>query len=245
MSVREPLLSIVLHDRLELPEGRASIDHVAPLLKDLQLCVRRLGQELVAKADRPVDISASQAWRSCTLDIVAFDTGSFCVHLDISQHEQVFWEGQRTQLGLIAVDVLLDLISNFENDAPAPKEIPIGLMPPLTRIFRLFDRGISEIKFSRLGLPHGPRNVLLRENARYLFFNHPEDRGVQVVDSSETKEPLPEPPRVLPHRATARDLFLALRENGLIGKWKDRTDIGETEEFARYLREQASKRRNE
>lgn len=45
--------------------------------------------------------------------------------------------------------------------------------------------------------------------------------------------------------ATAHELLVALRKNGLIGMWRDRTDIGDTEEFARQLREQASKRRNE
>lgn len=43
--------------------------------------------------------------------------------------------------------------------------------------------------------------------------------------------------------ATAKDLVAAIRKNGLIGIWKDRTEIGDSNKFARRLREQASKRR--
>jgi hypothetical protein len=42
--------------------------------------------------------------------------------------------------------------------------------------------------------------------------------------------------------ATAKDLVAAIRKNGLIGMWKDRTDIGDSSKFARKLRKQASRR---
>lgn len=41
---------------------------------------------------------------------------------------------------------------------------------------------------------------------------------------------------------TAEDLFRALQEAGLIGLWKDRTDIGDSSDFARKLRQQAETR---
>jgi hypothetical protein len=40
---------------------------------------------------------------------------------------------------------------------------------------------------------------------------------------------------------TGQELYRALVENGFIGGWKDRADIGDTLEFARKLRERANK----
>ncbi len=42
--------------------------------------------------------------------------------------------------------------------------------------------------------------------------------------------------------ATAKALIKLLRETGLIGMWKDRTDIHDSLEFARQLRREAEKR---
>ena len=42
--------------------------------------------------------------------------------------------------------------------------------------------------------------------------------------------------------ATAKELAAAIRKSGLIGMWKDRTDITDGSKFARKLRKQASKR---
>ncbi|HEY8292120.1 MAG TPA: hypothetical protein VIG44_06515 [Thermomicrobiales bacterium] len=41
---------------------------------------------------------------------------------------------------------------------------------------------------------------------------------------------------------TAQELYHALVENGFIGAWKDRTDIGDSAEYARLLRKRASER---
>ena len=41
---------------------------------------------------------------------------------------------------------------------------------------------------------------------------------------------------------TGKELLEALIANGLVGMWKDRTDIGDSAEFARKLRERAEKR---
>jgi hypothetical protein len=41
---------------------------------------------------------------------------------------------------------------------------------------------------------------------------------------------------------TARALLKALRESGLIGMWKNRTDIKDSVKFARRLRRDAEKR---
>lgn len=44
---------------------------------------------------------------------------------------------------------------------------------------------------------------------------------------------------------TAQDLYRALVENGFIGAWKDRTDIGDSVEYIRAFRERASIRRRD
>jgi hypothetical protein len=42
--------------------------------------------------------------------------------------------------------------------------------------------------------------------------------------------------------STAKALFEALQQDGVIGMWKDRTDITDSLAFARKLREQAQHR---
>ena len=41
---------------------------------------------------------------------------------------------------------------------------------------------------------------------------------------------------------TGQELYRALVENGFIGAWKDRTDIGDSVEYARLLRKRANER---
>ena len=45
-----------------------------------------------------------------------------------------------------------------------------------------------------------------------------------------------------PRIGTARELLQVLREEGIIGMWKDRDDIGDSVEFAQKRREQATSR---
>ena len=45
-----------------------------------------------------------------------------------------------------------------------------------------------------------------------------------------------------PRIGTAGELLKVLQEEGIIGMWKDRDDIGDSAEFARELRERATKR---
>lgn len=45
--------------------------------------------------------------------------------------------------------------------------------------------------------------------------------------------------------ATAQELVRALEASGFIGLWEHRTDIGDSSEFARTLRERAQKRRRD
>lgn len=44
---------------------------------------------------------------------------------------------------------------------------------------------------------------------------------------------------------TGRELYPMLLKNGLIGLWKDRSDIGDSSEYARVLRERAGRPRGQ
>jgi hypothetical protein len=61
---------------------------------------------------------------------------------------------------------------------------------------------------------------------------------------SKTKTPLKinDTPLTLPDEkpATAEELVAAIHKTGLIGMWKNRTDIQNSEEFARELRKRVS-----
>jgi hypothetical protein len=54
---------------------------------------------------------------------------------------------------------------------------------------------------------------------------------------AEESSPPTTPPEAVPQLATGRELVEELTANGMIGAWKDRTDIGDSVEFARKLRE--------
>jgi hypothetical protein len=46
------------------------------------------------------------------------------------------------------------------------------------------------------------------------------------------------------HTAKSKLTARALLESGLVGLWKDRTDIGDSAEYARMLRERAQRRQD-
>jgi hypothetical protein len=170
---------------------------------------------------------------------VAFDAGSFCVRLDLpSKIRKAPWPRYHGQpLAVAAVDGFMDLLDHLAQDRELAKEIPTNLLPPLKRIARVFDHGFSEIKFSRPGAATEVREISIRNTFRWLSsFEAPITSHLPIPAVSIPEiDPLQRP-------QTARELMLALKENGLIGMWKDRTDIGDTEEFARRLRERAFKR---
>ncbi len=234
MGEYEPLLRIGLHGTA-VEEGRVSIDWLASLLRDVQLCVRRLGLALVANhpGETAPLVSEAVLWRSCTLDVVAFDAGSFCVRLDVPNRiRKAPWPHYHGQpLAVAAVDRFMDLLDQLARGRGLAEKIPTDLLPPLKRIARAFDHGFSEINFSRLGAATGVREISVRDTVRWLSGFEAPTPAVSVLEIGPPQRP-----------STARELMLALKENGLIGMWKDRTDIGDTEEFARRLRERAFKR---
>ncbi len=65
--------------------------------------------------------------------------------------------------------------------------------------------------------------------------------------SRKTSLKINDTPLALPDEkpATAEELVAAIHKSGLVGMWKDRTDIRNSEEFARELRKRASKRKIE
>jgi len=72
---------------------------------------------------------------------------------------------------------------------------------------------------------------VVKRKGRIVLHDLPYDEGqrVEVVVRPESKA------KAKRRGLTARDLL----KSGLVGLWKDRTDIGDTLEFARKLRKQA------
>lgn len=65
-------------------------------------------------------------------------------------------------------------------------------------------------------------------------------RAARLAEGQEPRADLPtEPPRKL---RTGKELLDELRASGFVGAWKDRTDIGDSVEFARRVRERAQQR---
>ena len=87
---------------------------------------------------------------------------------------------------------------------------------------------------------HARREVIIRTTALLLGFNKKQLR----MSKRKTKTSLPETASdaVIAKPVTAKELAAAIRKSGLIGMWKDRTDITDSSKFARKLRNQASKR---
>jgi hypothetical protein len=75
---------------------------------------------------------------------------------------------------------------------------------------------------------------VITEDGQVVITGLPYEKGqiVEVIMFPQPKSPAPQ------KRLTVRQL----RESGLIGLWKDRTDIEDSTVYARQLREQAQKR---
>jgi hypothetical protein len=93
---------------------------------------------------------------------------------------------------------------------------------------------ISEVE-KRYHIPRQTADRFLKKKVKGVT-------AAERIDSAR-KGPYPSGPRPRKRPArTGHDLLEELRGNGLIGMWKDRDDIGDTLEFARKLRKQASTR---
>ena len=67
-----------------------------------------------------------------------------------------------------------------------------------------------------------------------------------VAPGTEVDVLVPETgPEVTKPARNGRELLERLRKSGFIGRWKDRTDITSSYDYARQLREQAQTRRHE
>ena len=65
-------------------------------------------------------------------------------------------------------------------------------------------------------------------------------RAARLANGQKPIAPVPlEPPRKL---RTGKELLGELRASGFVGAWKHRTDIGDSVEFARRVRERAQQR---
>jgi len=173
MSQREPLLKI----RLEggpAAMGRVSIDGLTQTLKNVQLCVKRLGLVLsgeigTAKPGRiRGDVEAS-----CNLDVVAIEPGSFTVALDlpVEQESNLDLLGIQEPLGQLAVDKMLEGIDRLAQDAPClVNEFDYGVLVALRDASHLLERGIERVEFTRRsnGAPARVVNIDRRVRGRVL-----------------------------------------------------------------------------
>jgi hypothetical protein len=75
---------------------------------------------------------------------------------------------------------------------------------------------------------------VVTEDGTVVITGLPYEKGQVVEVIMFPQAPSPEPPR----RLTVRQL----KESGIIGLWKDRTDIEDSSAYARQLREQAEQR---
>jgi hypothetical protein len=86
----------------------------------------------------------------------------------------------------------------------------------------------------RRGRPRRYANAAERQRA------YRQRRAVRIAAAPKPHaESAAAPPRKL---RTGRELLEELKASGFIGAWKDRTDIGDSVEFARRLRERAQRR---
>lgn len=304
MNRQEPLLVLKL-DGPEVQVGRLPVDELTSLLKKVQLCVKRLGQVLSG------EISSAGPGRikgkieeQCNLDVVAIETGSFQIGLDISQQSDQMMLPTMQPLGIAAVEKFVDGIDCLGQDDPhLLNEFDYGVLVALRDVAKVLDRGVSKVDVSYKGNGSGRRSTALNtrvrdevlrniagpsrsasevkgtlrevdlENStcqiypasgRYIDCKF-EDKHVPLIKDSldlyvtargeavhreaggsvkelriSDIEVIETPPEYSQPDTTLKPLTAKmLLQSGLVGMWKDRTDIGDSGEFAVKLREQA------
>jgi len=149
---REPLLQIRLAGG-PADEGRVSLDALTHTLKNVQLCVKRLGLVLSGQVGtaKPGRIKGNVE-AACNLDVVAIEPGSFLVALDTpagQERQEDLFGGQKT-LGELAVDRMLDGIDLLARDDPRlANEFDYGVLVALRDASHLLERGIERVEFVR------------------------------------------------------------------------------------------------
>lgn len=177
MLENEPLLTMKLNGP-EVEAGRVPIDHLVLLLKRVQVCVKRLAQELSG------DASTVGAGRmkgpieeACRLLVVAFKSGSFVVGIDVpselSARESLV--PSDAHLGKRAIETLVEGLANMSMNTPKLlNEFGYGVLIALRDVGKVLDRGVSQVEFElRNGAPT-PRRAVLDYRVR--------DRILQTID---------------------------------------------------------------
>jgi hypothetical protein len=154
--------------------GRVSIDGLTQTLKQVQLCVKRLGLVLsgVIGTAKPGRIKGDVE-ASCNLDVVVIEPGSFMVALDLRTEQETDLDllGIQVPLGQLAVDKMLEGIDLLAQDTPRlVNEFDYGVLVALRDATHLLERGIECVEFTRRrnGAPARVVNIDRRVRGRVL-----------------------------------------------------------------------------
>ena len=165
----EPLLTIRLEGGAAR-EGRVSVDALREVLKKVQLCAKRLGLVLTGQTGtaKPGRIKG-EVEAACNLDVVAIESGSFLVGVDIpvgqGPRQDLF--GPREPLGQAAIDKMLEGIELLGQDPPRlVNEFDYGVLVALRDASHLLLRGLDHVQFTRRGNGAPPRRVNLNRRVR-------------------------------------------------------------------------------
>ena len=167
MSKQEPLLVL----KLEGPEvkvGRLPVDELTSLLRKVQLCVKRLGQVLSGEISsagpgrHKADIE-----KHCSLEVVAMESGSFMIGLDITRQPEQLTLDTMQPLGVAAVEKFVDGIDRLGQDDPhLLNEFDYGVLVALRDAAKVLDRGVNKVEMSYKSNGSTRRSTVLNARVR-------------------------------------------------------------------------------
>ncbi|MGE5591899.1 MAG: hypothetical protein ACM3ZA_14995 [Bacillota bacterium] len=143
---RDPIL-VVRMDGPGVRVGRIPLADLVLFGKHLQMAVDRVARVLtgeersVRRGKKPKSVEAS-----CTLEVVAFQPGSFQLALDLPRDQLQF---QEIDLGVQALEHLIGGLVEVAGNAPAlPVGYDAGVLISWREAGRLLSRGLSRIEFT-------------------------------------------------------------------------------------------------
>ena len=111
-------------------------------------------------------------------------------------------------------------------------------------VYKWIEKGELKAEVAQLSKFEKRYHIGRKEAARFLLRANHAGGGKKAASGKERVSPAEDKPTKRKPR-TGKELLEVLKRNGLIGMWADRDDIGDTLEFARKLRKQASTRHHD
>jgi hypothetical protein len=171
----EPLLTMTLKGP-EIKPGRVPADYLVRILNRVQVCVKRLGQELLGeKSTTGSGRFKGPIEAACRLEIVALTGGSFAIGVDvpvsIPAEESPLLPDEH--LGQQAVQSLVDGIGSLSADNPVlPHEFGYGVLVALKDVGNILDRGVSVIEFELRNGSKPPQRATFNLTTRDRVLQH-------------------------------------------------------------------------